>query len=549
MRAAIYARYSSDLQRDASVEDQIRVCRESLERAGHDLQTTFSDRAISGASMLRPGLQGLLQAAHSGGIDLVVAEALDRLSRDQADVATIYKRLKFAGVSIVTLAEGAISELHVGLKGTMNSIFLRDLADKTRRGLRGRVEAGRSGGGVSYGYDTVREFDAEGERVAGKRSINADEAAVIIKIFEAFAAGKSPRRIALNLNQQNVAGPSGAGWTMSTINGNPTRGTGILNNELYIGTMVWNRLRYVKDPDSGKRVSRLNSPDQWVHKDVADLRIVPQELWDRVKARQLSVKRDTRPEVAADKPFWDRRRPRYLFSGLMRCGTCGGSYTKISATLFGCATARNKGTCDNRLNIRADQLDALVLDGLRAHLMDPALFKEFADAFVKETNSLLSNENAKVEAAQSELKRADLRLKKLVDVIVDGVPVRTVKDEMLALEARQDELRALLDAPPPIAPRLHPNLAEVYRQKVANLQDALTGEATRSEAFDIIRSLVEEIRLVPVAGSLRIELAGDLASILGLCSGAKKAASGDAVLLEQVKMVAGRGFEPLTFRL
>jgi len=126
--------------------------------------------------MIRPGLQDLLEAALKGGFDVVVAEALDRLSRDQADVATIFKRLAFAGVRIVTLAEGEISELHVGLKGTMNQLFLKDLADKTRRGLRGRVEAGMSGGGNSYGYEVVRRLGPDGQLVTGERVINEGEA-------------------------------------------------------------------------------------------------------------------------------------------------------------------------------------------------------------------------------------------------------------------------------------------------------------------------------------------------------------------------------------
>ena len=75
----------------------------------------------------------------SGTVDIVIAEALDRLSRDQEDIARIYKRLSFAQVTLVTLAEGEINELHNGLKGTMNALFLKDLANKTRRGQRGRV--------------------------------------------------------------------------------------------------------------------------------------------------------------------------------------------------------------------------------------------------------------------------------------------------------------------------------------------------------------------------------------------------------------------------
>ena len=88
-RAAIYARYSTEHQRDASIEDQVRLCRERIEREGWTFQQTYCDRALSGASLLRPGLQGLIEDAMAGRIDVVVAEALDRLSRDQADVAAL----------------------------------------------------------------------------------------------------------------------------------------------------------------------------------------------------------------------------------------------------------------------------------------------------------------------------------------------------------------------------------------------------------------------------------------------------------------------------
>jgi site-specific DNA recombinase len=199
---------------------------------------------------------------------LVVSEALDRLSRDQEDVAALYKRLRFAGVTIVTLAEGEITDLHVGLKGTMNALYLKDLAAKTHRGLRGRVEAGRSAGGRCYGYDVVQERDGAGEPVRGKRRINPGEAAIVRRIFQAYAAGKSPKKIALELNREGVSGPDGGAWGPSTINGNRARGTDLLNNELYVGRLVWNRLRYVKDPETGKRVSRPNPPDQLIHQDV-----------------------------------------------------------------------------------------------------------------------------------------------------------------------------------------------------------------------------------------------------------------------------------------
>ncbi len=205
MIAVIYARYSSNLQRDASIEDQIQLCRERIDHEGWQYLDAYADRATSGASALRPAYQSLLEDARRGQFGIVVAEALDRLSRDQEDVAGLFKRLRFADVRLFTLAEGEITELHVGLKGTMNALFLKDLADKTRRGLEGRVREGRSGGGLCFGYDVVREHDARGEPVHGGRRINLAEAATVEQIFTLFSHGESPRAIARILNSEGCA--------------------------------------------------------------------------------------------------------------------------------------------------------------------------------------------------------------------------------------------------------------------------------------------------------------------------------------------------------
>lgn len=261
-RVALYARYSTDMQKDASIEGQLRVCRTFANNHSCSIVDSYSDRAISGASLLRQGLQELLGDAVARRFDIVVAEALDRLSRDQTDIATLLKHLPFAGIRIVTIAEGDITEMHIGLKGTMNALFLKDLGLKPHRGLTGRVKAGKSGGGNSYGYEVVRSFNPDGSPITGERSIKPAEAYTVRRIFSDFANGKSPRAIAHALNRERVPGPRGANWGQSTINGNAERGTGILNNELYVGRLVWNRLHYIKDPATGRRVSRPNSPEK-----------------------------------------------------------------------------------------------------------------------------------------------------------------------------------------------------------------------------------------------------------------------------------------------
>jgi site-specific DNA recombinase len=295
------------------------------------------------------------------------------------------------------------------------------------------------------------------------------------------------------------------------------RWTGILNNELYLGRYVWNRLHYVKDPRTGKRVSRLNDRSALTVQDVPELRIVPQDLWDRVKARQGSVRRDTRPDARSDRPFWEKQRPRYLVSGLAKCGACGGSYVKISKNLFGCAAARDRGTCDNRLNIRIEVLERTILDGLRERLMAPELFKEFCAEFHREVNRLQSEGNAELEAQRAELTKIERRTRKLVELITeDDAPVKALKAELRTLEKRQSELEKALAVTTAPAPLIHPNLAEVYRQKVAALHEALADPTSRDEAFDTIRSLIEEIRASVLHSTIRTAPKRMARSITGL---------------------------------
>lgn len=283
MRVAFYARYSSDLQSAASIEDQLTQLRARAHAERWNIATSYSDAAMSGATLLRPGIQSLLSDAAAAKFDIVICEALDRLSRSQSDIARIYEQLSFFGIKVITLSEGLISELHIGLKGTMNALYLKDLADKTRRGLEGRVRSGKSGGGKSYGYDIPTRFSADGERIKGDFIINTCEADIIRRIFKMFSAGNSPKAIVNALNSEHIAAPGGKAWGPSTIYGNRRRGTGVINNELYIGRRVWNRLRYAKDPLTGKRVSRLNSESLWVIEQVEDLRIISDELWQDIR--------------------------------------------------------------------------------------------------------------------------------------------------------------------------------------------------------------------------------------------------------------------------
>ena len=128
IKVAIYARYSTELQREASIEDQIRACQERAKREGWKIVNCYTDHAVSDASLMRPGLQMLMQDGAAGKFNMVVAKALDRLSPDQEDIAGLHKRMQLAGVSVFTRSEGEISSLHIGLKGPEAAAALPQIA-------------------------------------------------------------------------------------------------------------------------------------------------------------------------------------------------------------------------------------------------------------------------------------------------------------------------------------------------------------------------------------------------------------------------------------
>jgi DNA invertase Pin-like site-specific DNA recombinase len=526
-RVALYARYSSDNQRDASIEDQLRQCRERAVREGWTIVETYSDRAISGASLIRSGIQSLLADAQAGRFDMVLSEALDRVSRDQEDIAGIFKRLRFASISIFTLSEGEINELHVGLKGTMNALFLKDLALKTHRGIRGRVEAGKIGGGNAYGYRVVHQLDARGEPIRGARAIVEEQAEIVRRIFREYVAGKAPRRIAADLNREGTVSPTGKRWSDTTIRGNRIISSGILNCELYIGVIRWNRQRKLKNPDTGRSAYRLNRESEWIRSEAPELRIVPQELWDAAKARQDELTALYKKQIDGSRAAVGRmkakngglnatHRPRTLLSGLLFCGCCGGSYARRGQDRYACTNHVLGNGCDNARTVDRKALESRVLTGLRERMMTPEIAAEAMRAYTQETNRLNRQRRSSVESIRRELAETNKAIAEIVRVIEQGGWHRALSDRLTELEAQQDSLTARLSNGSQDVPDIHPNISEAYRRSIERLTEALSHPDDALEAADAIREVIDRIVITPgqQRGENHVTLQGDLATIL-----------------------------------
>jgi DNA invertase Pin-like site-specific DNA recombinase len=156
IRVAIYARFSSDLQNDKSVDDQIAFCREVCARNGMTVVLTFEDRAVSASSAKnRPGFIALMRAAAARLFDVVVAEDMDRIFRDQADYHAARKELDFLGITIHT-ATGKVTKIDGALRALMGEMYLENLALHVRRGLEGVIRDGRHAGGRAYAIPSSR---------------------------------------------------------------------------------------------------------------------------------------------------------------------------------------------------------------------------------------------------------------------------------------------------------------------------------------------------------------------------------------------------------
>jgi site-specific DNA recombinase len=513
-RALIYARYSTTLQSGASIEDQVRICSERADREGWEVAGVFTDAAISGAVRNRPGLNALLAAIAAG--DVVVAESIDRLSRDQADIADLFKRIRHADVRIVTLSEGELGKINVAVNGLMADLYRDNLADKTRRGQVGRVIAGFNPGGLAYGYRRVARFDDRGDPIHGLREVDDDQAAIVRRIFAEFLDGRSPREIAKRLNADGIVSPSGGKWSAASINGDRVRGNGILQNDLYRGTLVFNRTRRTYDPDSRKKRVQVRPREQWIERAAPELRIVDDRLWAAVSARRARFD-GTRAE--------QQRRPKRLLSGLVRCGCCGGSYVVIGAEKWGCGNRRQRGDCSNGRTIQTHLLERRVLAGLQEQLLAPDVVAGVVREYHLASQARSNDEEKARRGAERRRGAAVQRVERLLRAVTDGgsefAEIRGALVRARAELASIETELANTSAGAVIA--LHPGIADQYRRCVAGLRELLADpdEDRVYAARQQIRSLIDQVVVSPAISGpgTSITLEGRLAAILGLAGG------------------------------
>ena len=425
MRYAIYARYSSDLQRQSSIEDQIRKCQDFGQRQSWVLvrDCIYTDEAIAGASMERPGLQRMLHAALAPHppFDVILVDDTSRMSRSLSDAVQLFDRLRFAGMRVIAVAQGIDThseqaDVLMTVHGLVDSLYVKELAKKTHRGLEGAFLRGLHAGGRCYGY---RNVPVEGGGV--RLEIDDRESAVVRHIFEMSASGMSLKSIAAALNRERVAPPRPRASTKHATWA-PTAIREMLRRELYVGRMIWNRSRFIKVPGTNKRVSRLRPKDEWQVIDRPELRIISAELWQLVEARQSRMQ----TLYGGRQGLLNRSASsRHLLTGFVKCGLCGGNLVIVTGrkrrhAMYGCPQHWYRGACSNGLRLRQSELEPQLLSQLQKAVLQPEVIRYMLEQFEHQVKTAKIGRSKDEEQARRRKTELEGQLKRLASAVAEG---------------------------------------------------------------------------------------------------------------------------------
>jgi len=545
------------MQRPTSNDDQIRQCRAAAEPKGWTVLDDFirTDSEITGQSMVgRDGLNDLIRLAKTKPrpFDIILIDDTSRLGRYLPDVLKVTDVLDNYGVSVHFAAQGLDSRQPgfrqiFTLHGMMDEQYVFGLRDKVHRGQEGRVRKGYVPGGKCYGYRNVPVEDPTRRGDYGRPAVNGvyqevipEEAAVIRRIFEMYAAGASYADVAKALNAEGVLSPQPPrkgkirAWCPSAIRE-------MLLNEKYRGVVVWNRTKTVRNRETGKTEQRPRPESEWVRVEVPELRIVSDQLWESAREQNRRVREKHGPKQLGGMNRTVASR-QYLFSSLLECGLCNANMVIVGGqppnAQYGCPNHRYRGVCENSVRISQRKLEQQLLAALSTNLLDPRLEEERVRSFRDQLKATLAAETRRaLEAASqdSQLKEELAALKKEQENLVDGIAKHgfstALSARLAAVESRIAQIQRLRDAgvEPKVPEFTTEEIREFVRRKSQEFANILAGDA--AIAREQLRKRITKLVLTPKQtqdGSV-FEVTGDVSLFQG---------AGDVMLTNSLEGIA-----------
>ncbi len=511
MKAGLYARRSDD--DDArSITRQIQHGRAYVTRKGWTLveAAVYADHDASGGEFLkRSGFLRLLADAARvpRPFDVLVVSEESRLGRDRVETEFRIKTLVDAGVRIFYFHEdrevrmdSATGSFIEGVRLYAAEVEREKAKSRTYDAMIAKARALHVCGGVTYGYDNHEVLGPNGKRAHVVRRVNAEQAAVVVRIFTLAAEGYGLDRIARTLTAEGIAPPRGGrqrGWAPSAVRA-------MLRNSTYTGTVTWNRTARVDR--GGTRTRRRRDRAEWLTLDAPELRIVADDLWartHRVLAAKATVFKRAVSGRLIGRPPGTRESP-YLLSGLSVCGVCGGTIFATTRAkranhrgapgYYRCFLRATRGpvVCANALWLPLADLDALVLDAVRRTILDADLIHEVCGTAIKRIDAERPAMVRRADTVTRQLRALDREIAALEQQLIAGAPWTVVAEPLLARREQRDVLKAEVGHAATIgaveerlsAPSLRVRVAE----ELAGWHDLL---ADREQARPVMKALLD----------------------------------------------------------
>jgi site-specific DNA recombinase len=524
IRCAIYARYSSDRQSASSIDDQIRKCREYAQTRAWEIleHHVYCDAAISGATSQREGLKRLLAAAEAKAVDVILIDDTSRLSRKLSDTLNLAEQLKFSGVRLIYCSQGIDSDSEQGevltaVHGIVDSLYIQELAGKTRRGLEGKALARLHTGGRCFGYKNVpienkEKTDAYGRPLIEGARLQVDDAQaeIVRQIFSLYAGGLSIKRVAHKLNADRVPSPQPRegrqqSWAPSSVRV-------ILRNERYRGMVRYGRTKKLRNPKTGRKIRRSRPESEWIKMEMPEQRIISEQLWKAVQERVAHMERlfgmqgrkgGLMNARAAASP--------YVFSSLLRCGVCGANYIIVSGAGknhsgadYGCSTHANRGRskCANALRVKRDVLENELLAKLQRDVLSEAAIDYVLEKLDQEIEKRFAALDATMEGLGRRKAELEAKVRNLCRVIEDGMDSPSVRAAITGHEKEIAEItsKSLGRSKGSVRPEVN-GVRRFVRLSLGEIRELLAGKHANSARLkQELAQHIDAITLYPEGG-------------------------------------------------
>lgn len=479
MKIAVYCRYSSDNQREESIDAQLRAITDWAQKNGHTIVATYMDDARSATNDDRPRFMDMVMDAAHRSFQAAVVHKLDRFARNRYDAAFYRRELRNHGVQLISVLEPLDDSpesviLESVLEG-MAEYFSKNLAREVRKGQHENALKCRHNGGIPpLGYS-----------VCPDKTYAVDEhgAAAVRMIYDMAASGHSHADTIRSLHNMGYRSKSGKQFTRNSIHD-------ILKNEKYTGTFVYNRSA-AKDIDGKRRHRQSKDSSEIIRIEGGIPRIISDETFKAVQERMADRKQGGRV----------RSTRTYLLSGIVFCGVCGAPMvgSKINSTrgkpsyaYYSCSSRKHLKPCGNR-NIDASFLEDLVLTRIRNEIANPERASEIMQEIEVQFSWQSRASTQAIEASRTNITTIEAQINNITQAVANGMFHQSLIDKLTILEAQREDAVAALSAL--IAEPIYAPDMDKIRALLSS--EALTNAESPEELRKAIRAYVTRVVVHP----------------------------------------------------